>query len=81
MLSQRQSKRTINLVFVYLANLEFFKFKVVVGTQPDDIYLMKVITDVELCVCVMRENNDHWFSHQARAFELLFTIFNVHKIK
>ncbi len=46
-----------------------------------DIYLMKVITEVELCVCLMRENNDHWFSRQARTFELLFTIFNVHKIK
>ncbi len=32
-------------------------------------------------VCLMRKNNDHWFSCHACTFELLFTIFNVHKIK
>ncbi len=32
-------------------------------------------------MCLMHENSDHWFSRQARTFELLFTIFIVHKIK
>ncbi len=32
-------------------------------------------------MCLMRENNDHWFSCQAHMFDLPFTIFIVHKIK
>ncbi len=44
-----------------------------------DIYLMKVINGVEMCVCLTHENNDHWFSHQACMIELPFPIFNVRK--
>ncbi len=37
-----------------------------------DIDLMKDITEVELCVCLMHENNERWFSRQARMLSFRF---------